>query len=65
VNATALRGQKVSQPKYRLIAFVLFVTLVLGVMFAVIPSRSSAGSLSTGIIGMFPRQVGEFAYADL
>ena len=54
-----------SQPKYRLIAFVLFVTLVLGVMFAVIPSRSSAGSLSTGIIGMFPRQVGEFAYADL
>jgi len=55
----------VSQPKYRLIAFVLFAAVVLGVVFAGISPRSSAGSLSTGIIGMFPRQVGEFAYADL
>ena len=30
-----------------------------------VPRRSAAGSLSTGIIGMFPKQVGEFAYADL
>jgi hypothetical protein len=29
------------------------------------PQRASAGSLSTSIIGMFPKQVGEFAYADL
>jgi hypothetical protein len=28
-------------------------------------SPASAGSLSTGIIGMFPKEVGEFAYADL
>ena len=27
--------------------------------------RSSAGSLSTRVIGMFPKEVGEFAYADL
>jgi hypothetical protein len=32
---------------------------------AMVPLHSSAGSLSTAIIGMFPKQVGEFAYADL
>ena len=31
----------------------------------VLPSRSFAGTLSTAIIGMFPKNVGEFAYADL
>jgi hypothetical protein len=30
-----------------------------------VPQHSSAGSLSTAIIGMFPKNVGEFAYADL
>jgi hypothetical protein len=39
-------------------------TLLLAVM-AGIPQKSSAGSLTTAVIGMFPRQVGEFAYADL
>ncbi|MGA8012690.1 MAG: hypothetical protein WB949_09710 [Candidatus Acidiferrales bacterium] len=29
------------------------------------PQPSSAGSLSTAIIGMFPKNVGEFTYADL
>jgi hypothetical protein len=29
------------------------------------PTRASAGTLSTAIIGMFPKNVGEFAYADL
>jgi hypothetical protein len=29
------------------------------------PQSSSAGSLSTAIIGMFPKDVGEFTYADL
>jgi hypothetical protein len=38
----------------------LLVTLV-----ALVPSRTTAGTLSTGVIGMFPKQVGEFAYADL
>ncbi len=34
-----------------------------GVAFA--PQPSSAGSLSTAVIGMFPKDVGEFTYADL
>jgi len=29
------------------------------------PQQSFAGSLSPSVIGMFPKQVGEFAYADL
>ena len=31
----------------------------------VLPSLAHANSLSTGVIGMFPKNVGEFAYADL
>lgn len=27
--------------------------------------RAAAGSLSTSVIGMFPKEIGEFAYADL
>ena len=38
--------------------------LLLGVLFAA-PRHTSAGSLSSEVIGMFPKQVGEFAYADL
>ena len=30
-----------------------------------VPLRGSAGSLSMTVIGMFPRLVGKFAYADL
>jgi hypothetical protein len=33
--------------------------------FAVAPQRTSAGTLSPTVIGMFPKDVGEFAYADL
>jgi hypothetical protein len=43
-------------------------TLVAGLLLAsavMVPQHSSAGSLSTAIIGMFPKNVGEFAYADL
>jgi hypothetical protein len=29
------------------------------------PMRTSAGTLNTSIVGMFPKNVGEFAYADL
>jgi hypothetical protein len=32
---------------------------------AIAPRPSSAGSLSTAVIGMFPKDVGEFTYADL
>lgn len=42
--------------------------LAAGLMFCVLigaPQRSLAGSLSTSVIGMFPKQVGEFGYADL
>ena len=31
----------------------------------IVPTRTLAGSLSTSVIGMFPKSVGEFAYADL
>lgn len=53
------------QPNRHLTVFALLAVATLAASFAAIPSRSSAGSLSTGIIGMFPKQVGEFAYADL
>jgi hypothetical protein len=49
----------------RLMAVALLGVLILVTGLAVVPARSSAGSLSTGVIGMFPRQVGQFAYADL
>jgi hypothetical protein len=55
----------VRQPNRRLTVLGLLAVAVLVASIATIPSRSSAGSLSTAIIGMFPRQVGEFAYADL
>jgi hypothetical protein len=40
-------------------AGLLFTSLI------VAPRPSSAGALSTSIIGMFPKEVGEFAYADM
>jgi hypothetical protein len=55
----------VRQPNRRLTVLGLLAVAVLVASIATIPSRSAAGSLSTAIIGMFPRQVGEFAYADL
>jgi len=42
--------------------------VIAGLLFAIcvmFPRPSSAGSLSTAIIGMFPKTVGEFAYADM
>ncbi|HXN27719.1 MAG TPA: hypothetical protein VN902_11395 [Candidatus Acidoferrales bacterium] len=38
--------------------------LVFGTV-TIAPTRTSAASLSTAIIGMFPKSVGEFSYADL
>jgi hypothetical protein len=42
----------------------LAITFLLAAL-AIAPQPSSAGSLSTAIIGMFPKDVGEFTYADL
>jgi len=44
-------------------AAILATGLLLAALTA--PHRSIAGSLSTAVIGMFPKQVGEFGYADL
>jgi hypothetical protein len=41
---------------------------MLAALFAglvVLPAPSFAGTLSTAVIGMFPKDIGEFAYADL
>jgi hypothetical protein len=45
------------------IAFAALFAIQTGI--AALPVRSSSGSLSMSVIGMFPRLVGEFAYADL
>jgi hypothetical protein len=53
------------QPVARLLVVaILTISVTLGAVTA-IPTRTSAGSLSTAIIGMFPKDSGEFAYADL
>jgi len=49
----------------RIIGITLLATGPLLAALLSVPERSSAGSLSTAVIGMFPKQVGEFAYADL
>jgi len=55
----------VRQPIIRFFAIALVVTAALLAGLTAVPLRSSAGSLSTAVIGMFPKDVGEFAYADL
>jgi hypothetical protein len=55
----------VRQPILRYFAVALLAITSLLAALTAVPKRSSAGSLSTGVIGMFPKQVGEFAYADL
>lgn len=49
--------------RYNLTAF-LAALILLGLGLAA-PARTSAGSLQPQVIGMFPKQIGEFAYADL
>jgi len=46
------------------ISGLLAFALVFGTI-TIAPQRSSAASLSTAVIGMFPKTVGEFSYADL
>jgi hypothetical protein len=43
----------------------LLASLIYMTALALTPQPSSAGSLSTAVIGMFPKEVGEFTYADL
>src|SRR5271163_692834 len=60
-----LRGHAMTKPIIRsAISALLAFALVFGAV-SVAPTRTSAGSLSTAIIGMFPNTVGEFSYADL
>jgi len=49
--------------RLRAIVFVIAAT-VLGSLLAV-PRASYGGTLSTAVVGMFPKDVGEIAYADL
>lgn len=53
------------QPNHRFFTIALLIVAIVVAAIVAVPPRTSAGSLSTGIIGMFPKQVGEFAYADL
>ena len=43
----------------------VLLAMLIGVAILAAPGASQAGTLSTDIIGMFPKDVGEFAYADL
>jgi hypothetical protein len=47
---------------FRIAALLLAALFAAG---ALAPARVSAGTLDTAVIGMFPKNVGEFAYADL
>lgn len=53
------------QPIRRIFKISMAGAVVLGAIFSAIPPRSAAGSLSTAVLGMFPKDVGEFAYADM
>ena len=50
--------------KVSLAGAAILMAVALAAMISV-PGRTSAGTLNTSIIGMFPKSVGEFAYADL
>jgi hypothetical protein len=55
----------VRQPIIRYLAIALLSVAVLLPVLTAVSTCSSAGTLSTAVIGMFPKDVGEFAYADL
>src|ERR1700746_3594668 len=57
--------KKVRQPSIRLTAFAVLALAAVLASLAAIPSPSAAGSLSTGVIVLFSKKVGGFAYADL
>jgi hypothetical protein len=43
----------------------IFCTAILLVAIGLVPTASRGGTLNTDVIGLFPKEVGEFAYADL
>jgi hypothetical protein len=49
----------------RILTIAFAAILVLAAILSALPAQSTAGTLSTAILGMFPKQVGEFAYADM
>lgn len=53
------------QPIRHILGALLAGAALLAATLSAIPPRSAAGSLNTGILGMFPKEVGEFAYADM
>src|SRR5271170_4351252 len=53
------------KPIHRLIAIPYLAAALLLAAVLCLPQRTSAGSLNTSVVGMFPKQVGEFAYVDL
>lgn len=53
------------QPFRRIAIGSLAAAALLAAVLAVFPSRSTADSLSETILAMFPKDVGEFAYADM
>jgi hypothetical protein len=53
----------VKRPICTLGAGALLTALLISML--VVPQAARAGSVSTAVIGMFPKDVGEFAYADL
>ncbi|MFY9752814.1 MAG: hypothetical protein WBS18_06900 [Candidatus Acidiferrales bacterium] len=53
------------QPILRIAPIAALAVAILLALLAVPAPKTSAGSLSTAVIGMFPKDVSEFAYADL
>ena len=53
------------QPFQRIAILSLAAAALIAAALSAFPARSTADSLSEGILGMFPKQVGEFAYADM
>src|SRR5262245_30287935 len=43
----------------------VFITMGLLLAILAVPGATFAGSLNTSVIGMFPKEVGEFGYVDM
>jgi hypothetical protein len=61
----SLRGKKMKNRIFRFGLVTILAALFISMWMTAVPQPSSAGSLSTAVIGMFPKDVGEFAYADM
>ena len=53
------------QPIFRFVLVTSLAAVALLGIWTTTPSRTAAGSISTAVIGMFPKSTNEFAYADL